>query len=206
MKVLLLGPPAGGKGTIGRMLSKELDLPLISVGKMLREISQDSIWYTPIQEAMDKGDLASNSILGGFLTEVVKDSRYEKGYILDGWVRQLSDLDYFDPKPNVVLLLNISKETSQKRVLSRRVCKKGDHTYNIIYNPPQKEGICDVDGSNLVSRDDDTVAVLGHRWEIYTENTTKVIEYYKRLGCLKEVSAEELPQSIFKKALLELNT
>lgn len=206
MKILLLGPPASGKGTIGKILSKEVGLPLISVGKMLREIPRDSIWYTPIQEAMDQGDLASNSILGGFLSEVVKDSRYENGYILDGWVRQLSDLEYFDPKPDVVLFLNISMKTSQKRVLSRRVCEKGDHTYNLVYNPPQQEGICDFDGSKLIRRDDDTVEILEHRWEIYKENTLKVIKHYKMLGSLKEISAEGLPQSIFKTVLEELNT
>jgi len=188
------------------MISKELNLPLISVGKMLREIPQDSIWYTPIQESMDRGDLVSNSIIGGFLEEITKDSCYENGYVLDGWVRQLSDLDHFDPEPDVVVLLNISNKTSQERILNRRVCEQGDHTYNLISSPPLQEGICDVDGSKLVSRSDDTVEVLEHRWEVYKNKTLKVLEHYKALGCLREVSAEGSPQSIYKTLVEELNT
>jgi len=206
MTTLLLGPPASGKGTIGRMISRELNLPLVSVGKLLREIPKSSIWHAPIQEAMDKGELAPNSILGGFLAEVTKDSRYENGYILDGWVRQLTDLSYFDPEPDFVILLNISLETSQKRVLSRRVCRKGSHTYNLISNPPKKEGICDIDGSELISRDDDNIEVLEHRWEVYKENTLEVIDHYRSLGKLKEISAEGTPKSIFISIMEELNT
>jgi len=206
MKILLLGPPASGKGTIAKMICKELNLPLISVGKMLRDIPQDSIWYTPIQEAMDKGDLVSNSIIGGFLREVTKDSRYENGYVLDGWARQLSDLDYFDPKPDEVIFLKISVKTSQERIFNRRVCEKGDHTYNLISSPPQQEGICDFDGSKLVMRDDDAANVLEHRWEVYTNRTLDVMKHYKKLGCLREVSAEGSPESIFKTVEEELNT
>jgi len=198
MVILLIGPPASGKGTIGKMLSQYLGLSLVSLGKILREIPQDSLWHEPIRQAMDQGELASNSILGGFLTEIVKDSRYESGYVLDGWLRQMSDLEFFDPKPDLVLFLNVSFETSLERTLSRRICEQGGHTYNLISNPPQKEGICDVDGSRLVSRDDDTEEVLKHRWQIFTQRTVEVIEHYKAKGVVKEISAEGTPESIFK--------
>lgn len=204
MVIILIGPPASGKGTISRLLSQEFDLPLISVGKMLRDIPPDSIWYEPIKQAMDKGELASNRLLGGFLSEVVKDSHYERGYILDGWARQLSDLDHFDPDPDAVVFLNVSYKTSKDRILSRRVCERGDHTYNLISKPPKKEGVCDVDGSKLLVRDDDTEEVLEHRWEVFNNKTTKVIKHFRDLGKLVEVVAEGRPQSIFAETLEKL--
>ena len=198
MVILLMGPPASGKGTIGKLLSEHLDLPLVSMGKILRDLPEGSLWYEPIREAMERGELASNSILGGFLTEITKDSRYERGYILDGWLRQMSDMEYFDPKPDLVLYLNVSFETSRERTLSRRICEQGGHTYNLISNPPQKEGVCDIDGSRLMSREDDTEEVLKHRWEIFEQQTLDVIEYYRGQDKVKEILAEGTPETIFE--------
>ena len=197
MIIVLIGPPASGKGTIGKLLSEKLSLPLVNVGKMLREIPRESIWYDSINQAMDKGNLAPNSIVGGFLEEVVKDSRYENGYILDGWIRQMSDLEQFDPCPNYVVFIDASKEVSQERVLSRRVCEEKQHSYNLISNPPKKKGICDIDGSKLIRRDDDTAEVLEHRWREYEERTLPVVEYYRGKGLLKEVLSEGTPQEVF---------
>lgn len=198
MIFLLIGPPASGKGTISKLLSQKTGLPIINVGKILRDIPKDSIWHQPIQEAMDKGELASNSIIGGFLDEITKDSRYENGYILDGWARQLSDLDHFDPRPDKVIFLNINFETSKKRIMSRRVCEKGEHTYNLISDPPLKEGVCDVDGSKLIKREDDSPEVLEHRWEIYRDDTLEVIDQYRDQGVLFEVDASAAPEEIFE--------
>jgi adenylate kinase len=154
---------------------------------------------------MDKGDLASNTIVGGFLSETIKDSRYEKGYVLDGWARQLSDLDHFDPNPDHVLFLEVSFETSKQRTLSRRVCENGQHSYNLVSNPPMKEGVCDIDGSKLVKRDDDNLEVLENRWDIYKEKTLKVKEFFIKKGVLHVISAEHTPESIFEEVKRELN-
>ena len=198
MRILLIGPPASGKGTVGRLLGNYLNIPILSMGKYLRSIPKEHEHYEMINEAMRKGELVPNHILGNMLKEEIKDSRYENGVIIEGWLRQLSDLDYFDPKPDYVLLLHVSKETSKYRTLNRKVCKKQGHTYNLTYNPPKEEGICDIDGSELVIREDDNEEVLEKRWKIHEDLTTKTIEYYKKLGKLVDVSTEDVPDKIFE--------
>jgi adenylate kinase len=204
MKILFIGPPASGKGTMSRMLSKELDLPLINTGELLREVPKDSIWYQPIHEAMDKGFLAPNSIVGGMLQEHTDDSRYEKGYILDGWVRQLSDLAHFDPQPDKVIYLKISKETSKERIIHRRVCEKNGHTFNLVSLPPQKNGICDFDGSKLIRRGDDNKDVFEKRYREFENKTLSVIEFYRKQGKVVEINGERTPEEVFTKILEEL--
>ena len=197
MRILLLGPPASGKGTIGRLLSDYFNIPVISVGKFLRGITPDSSHYELVQEVMAKGELVPNDLLGKILSDKVKDSRYENGYIVEGWGRQLSDLKYFDPDPHVVILLDVTKKTSWERTSNRRVCKAQGHTYNYLYNPPKKEGKCDIDGSELIIRTDDNKETFERRWEVHQQNTTKTIDYYRKKGKLVEISAESSPAQIF---------
>ena len=194
----MIGPPASGKGTIGKMLSRELNVPLINTGRLLREIPSDSIWYTPVHEAMDEGRLAPNNIVGGLLTEVITENpAYKKGYILDGWLRQISDLKFFNPKFDIVLYLNNSKETTYSRIDSRRVCEKEGHTFNLITSPPKISDKCDIDGSKLVRRKDDTKEVVDERYEEYLRLTIPVVEYFKKRSILLEVDAEGTPIEVF---------
>jgi len=198
MRILLLGPPASGKGTIGRMLSDYFNIPILSVGKFLREIEETSPHYNLVQTIMSKGELVPNDLLGGMLSNIVKDSRYENGYIVEGWGRQLSDLNYFDPKPNFVISLKVSKETSWERISNRRVCQAQGHTYNLIYNPPENEDTCDIDGSPLIRRADDNREVFETRWQVHQSSTSETIAFYKKLGKLVEVSAENRPDIIME--------
>lgn len=204
MKILFIGPPASGKGTISRLLSKELNLPLVSTSKLLKEIPKDSPWFEPIRTAMDQGILAPNTVVGKILENEINHSRYEKGYILDGWIRQLSDLNQFDPHPDSVIYLYVDKETSRKRVLGRRVCQKEGHLYNLHSKPPKKEGICDIDGSPLVIRHDDNNEVFKQRYHEFVEKTLPAIEYFRKAGVLIEVEAEDKPQKVFSKVLSKL--
>ena len=205
MRILLIGPPASGKGTVGRLLGDYLNIPVLSVGKFLRGIPKEHKHYEMINDVMRKGDLVPNHILGKMLTEEIQDSRYKDGVIIEGWLRQISDLDYFDPKPDYVLLLSISKETSRERILNRRVCAAHGHTYNLVYNPPRNEGVCDIDGSVLIVRDDDNEETLEKRWRIHEEKTIKTIEHYKKFGKLVDVSTEETPDKIFEEIKKKLN-
>lgn len=201
MRILLIGPPASGKGTIGKLLSKKVHLPLVNVGVLLRSIPPESIWYQPVNDAMDKGDLVPNTIVGGYLKEYLTDSHYEKGYILDGWLRQIEDLNKFDPKPDIVLHLNISESTSKDRILNRRVCEQHGHTYNLKYFPPKIKDICDIDGSKLIKREDDTLKVLQQRWKIYNDLTKVVLEHYRKQGILLEIDANNKVSSVLEEIM-----
>jgi len=198
MRILLIGPPASGKGTVGRLIGNYLNIPVLSVGKYLRSIPKEHEHYKMINDVMRKGELVPNNILGKMLTKEIQDSRYENGVIVEGWLRQISDLDHFDPEPDYVLQLNVSKETSKRRTLNRRVCTEHGHTYNLSYNPPKNEGVCDIDGSPLVVREDDNEETLERRWRIYEEKTSVTIEHFRKLGKLVDVSTEETPEKIFE--------
>ncbi len=201
MKILLIGPPASGKGTIGKMLSEQLNIPLVKTGDLLRDIPEETIWYQKVHEYMDKGLLAPNYIVGGLLEEVTTHSRYERGYILDGWVRHIDDLEHFDPQIDKVIFLNISKKISQRRTLARRVCEKEGHVYNLLSKKPQVEGICDIDKSKLIKREDDTEEVLNTRFKAYRENTLEVISYFKKNGLLVEINAEGTPKEVLDRVI-----
>lgn len=196
MRILLIGPPACGKGTISELLSKELGLPIIKTGTILRAISPASIWYEAIQDDVSSGRLAQNDIVGHILSEESSRQIYERGYILDGWLRQLSDVDYFNPGFDVVLFLNISEYTSKQRTLSRRVCTKCGYSYNLISFPPAVEGICDFDGGNLVTREDDREEVFTQRWNDFQSFTLPVIEYFRKMGNLLEIDSSPLPEVV----------
>ncbi|MFC1756090.1 adenylate kinase family protein [Patescibacteria group bacterium] len=198
MRILLIGPPASGKGTVGRLLGNYLNIPVLSVGKYLRSVPKEHEHYEMINDVMRKGELVPNHILGKMLDEEIQDSRYENGVIIEGWLRQISDLDYFDPKPDYALLLNVSKETSKYRILNRRVCKEQGHTYNLTFNPPKEDGLCDIDGSELTIREDDNEEILEKRWKIHEETTIKTIDHFRKLGKLIDVSTEETPDKIFE--------
>ncbi len=198
MIIVLVGPPASGKGTLGEKLSAHLGLPLIKVGQMLREIPPESPFYNPVHNAMNRGLLAPQSIVGELLAKMVEDkAKYEKGYILDGWLRDLVDLEYFDPKATFVLYLNISKDVAVERINNRLVCTAHGHTYNKLYSPPKVDGICDYDRSTLTYRKDDDVKVLENRFKVFDSSTKKVIEYYRKKKQLIEVDAKPKPEIIF---------
>ncbi|MFC1722350.1 adenylate kinase family protein [Patescibacteria group bacterium] len=204
MKILLLGPPASGKGTIGSLLSSELNIPLINTGHLLRQVPKESIWYYPIREAMDKGLLAPDNMVAGLLKEVTSDSLYENGYLLDGWSRQLNDLKYFDPGFDIVVHLTIDKDTSWKRIKNRRICSLNGHSYDLLLKPPQKKDICDIDNSFLVKRKDDTKEIFNTRWRSHLVQTVPVIDYFKKLGNLIEVNANGNINEVFDEVINEI--
>jgi adenylate kinase len=204
MIILFIGPPASGKGTISRLLSSQLDLPLVSTSKLLREIPPDSSWYKPVRDAMDKGLLAPNDLVGKILEEEISNSRYENGYILDGWIRQLSDLEHFNPHPDKVIYLDLDKETSKKRVLGRRICKKEGHIYNLTSHPPKKPGICDFDGSPLMTRHDDNAEVFKKRYQEFLSKTVPTIKFYQKAGKLIKIDAYGRPEQVFARVLSSL--
>ena len=200
MRILLIGPPGSGKGTIGRMLSERIQLPFLSTGQLLRDIDPASDWYEPVNHAMETGALAPISIVGGLLDDELSTSRYESGFVLDGWLRQLVDKTEFDPRPDIVLYLNIPQEVSRDRILQRRVCTASGHNFNLVTAPPKQAGVCDIDGSKLVSRADDTPDVFNRRWQDFQNLTLPVIEQFERAGKIVEVDATPSPSEILEDA------
>lgn len=204
MKIMMMGPQGSGKGTIGNMLSKKLDIPTISVGQLLRDLPEDSPHYEAINKEMDRGNLAPFKETAEILKTRLEQEDCSDGYILDGWARNIEQLDLFNPDLDAVVFIDISKETSVKRISGRRICEKDGFTCNIYTLPPDHEGHCNNCDGELTQREDDTVEAVNRRLEIFYTETTEVIEHYRQEGILLEIDGEGTPKEVYKEALSAL--
>ena len=197
MKILLVGPPGCGKGTIGKKLSNHLNIPLISAGQILRDLPEKHPRKKEIDYYMGKGDLAPQDLVAELLREKTLPDRCADGYIFDGWGRSLTNLKHYDPDFDKVFYIKIAPETSIKRLSSRRTCESCGAIFNIISVPPKVEGICDLCGGDLIQRDDDIEEAVKRRLEIFNTQTVKVIDYFKELGVLVEIDGSGTPDEVF---------
>lgn len=201
MKILLIGPQGCGKGTIGQMLSDKIGVPLLSVGEMLRSVDQSSKYYQKVQEELKKGVLVSESIVVALLKEELAKEKYQQGYIFDGWCRRMSDLEAFDPGFDFVVVFEMSRETSIKRISGRRLCETDGKTYNILTLPKEELEKCP---GALLQREDDTEEAVKKRLEIYYTQTQEVVDYFDKQGKTIHINAEPLPDAIFADLMSKL--
>lgn len=201
MKILLMGPQGCGKGTIGKMLSEKIGMPLLSVGDLLRSLTPESPYYQIVKEQMEKGVLVDNHLVGAILKQATDSSEYVKGYIFDGWARQMSDLDVFDPGFDFVVVFEMSRETSIKRISGRRICLADGKSYNIYTLPKEELAKCP---GELVQREDDTEEAVKKRLDIYYTETMKVVNYFDEQGKTIHIDAEPLPEAVFADLMSKL--
>lgn len=197
MKILLIGPPASGKGTVGEKLSEKFNIPLISAGELLRSIPADNPLKEKIDKIMERGDLVPQGVLAQLLKEEVSKEASKNGFVFDGWGRTREDLDYFDPGFDKVILLEISPETALKRIAARRTCEKCGAVFNVESVPPKKEGICDFCGGKVTKREDEAEETTKRRLEIFYSETKETIDFFKKNGKLLEIDAEGTPEQVF---------
>lgn len=202
MKILLLGPQGCGKGTIGQMLSDYMGIPVLSVGEMLRLVDESSPYYHKIKEETKKGILVDESIVASLLREELSKEKYKNGFILDGWARSMENLKAFDPGFDIVIVFELSRETSIKRISGRRICETDGKVYNIYTLPKEELEKCK---GRLIQREDDTEEAVKTRLDIYYNQTSKVIDYFDALGKTIHIDAEPLPDVIFSNLISKLS-
>ena len=201
MYIIMLGAPGSGKGTTAKILAKKTNLPHISTGDMFRE---------QIKKETELGKLASSYISQGKLVpdevtiDIVRDrlnwEDTKEGVILDGFPRTVEQAKALDEilkekgkKVDVVPELVIPDQIIVERILNRATCsnKECGAIYNTKFKPSKVPGICDICGSELVTRNDDTEEAIKTRLEVYRENSKGLVEYYKEQGVLLTISPEE---------------
>ncbi len=202
LNFIFLGPPGAGKGTQAEIIAKKHGLVKISTGDILREAVKNGTELGKLADGyMKAGELVPDEIMLGLIEEQLE--KIDKGFILDGFprtVKQAEGLDELLKKKNMplkaVILLDVPDEEIVKRLSARRVCPNCGAVYNMIYNPPKNDEICDVCGTKLVQRKDDNPETIKRRLAVYHEQTAPLIDYYKEKGLLVRIDGTGEPEKI----------
>ncbi len=192
MKLVLIGCPGAGKGTQAKMLSSKYGIAHISTGDLLREqINKGTELGKKVSEIINAGGLVSDDIVSAMLSERIKADDCKKGYILDGYPRNVSQAEGLEGivgSLDKVICYEVDDDVIVDRMSGRRSCPKCGRMYHIKYNPPKTEGICDVCGDKLIQRKDDNAETVLNRLDVYHKTTAPVIEYYDKKGILLRTS------------------
>ena len=194
MKMILLGPPGAGKGTQAEVLSRDLAIPTISTGNILRAAVKAG---TPIglkaKSFMDAGKLVPDEVIIGIIKERLSEADCQNGYILDGVPRTIAQAEALENVGIVfdhVISLEIDDEAIVKRMDGRRVCTHCGTPFHIQTKPPKVDGICDACGGELIERDDDRAETVRHRLEVYHAETEPLKKFYDERGALSRVPGD----------------
>jgi adenylate kinase len=205
MRLVLLGAPGAGKGTQAKKLIEKYGIPQISTGDILRQSVADG---TPLgkeaKSCMDKGELVPDSVVLGLVEERLRQDDCKKGFILDGFPRNTSQagaldgmLDKLGMPITAAVSVDVPREDLMKRLTGRRTCKGCGQMYNIYFNTPAKEGVCDKCGGDLFQRDDDREETIKKRLEVYDAQTAPLIDYYNQKGIVKSIEGSGGIDEIF---------
>jgi adenylate kinase len=198
LNLVLLGPPGSGKGTQGERLREDLELPYYATGDILREaVREQTELGQKAKEYMDRGDLVPDEVIIGVIAERIAGHEAEDGFILDGFPRTVGQaealedrMDELAKRLTAALLIEVGDDEVVRRLGGRRTCPNG-HVFHAEFDPPQEEGVCDVCGAPLQTRDDDRPDVIKHRLAQYREKTEPLVAWYEDRGVLERVDGEK---------------
>mgnify|MGYP001852097752 FL=1 len=203
MKIILLGAPGSGKGTLAKKISRDFGLPQISTGDLFRAIVKlDSPLANRVKEIMASGGLVPDEITIEMVKDRIEKSDCEKGFILDGFPRTVAQAKALEDfaKIDSVILVELPNETIIERLSSRRTCPKCGEIYSIEDNPEQ---VCKKCNTPLIQRDDDKPDTIKHRLEVYETSTAPLINFYS--DRLFKVSSAGTPEETYKPVKTFLN-
>ena len=208
--VILLGPPGAGKGTQSREIVEHFGIPQVSTGELLRHhVARGTELGVQAKAIMDRGDLVPDDLMYGIVAHRLREEDCRRGFILDGFPRTAAQAGWLDAflqnelfenqfpgKPRalcapIVIQMALDYNQLLQRLTGRRTCPTDGRVYNIHSNPPRVDGVCDVDGTPLIIRNDDREDVVRDRLHIYEDQTRPVAEYYRGQGRLKAVNADQ---------------
>ena len=207
MNILILGPAGAGQGTLSDLILKEYDIPHISTGDMLRDNVRNNTELGNLAKSyMDAGNLVPDDVIIAMVEKRLQEDDCQKGYLLDGFPRTLVQAEAFEKIENkigkpveCVIALEVGFDTLVERITGRRICPKCGAIYHIHNKPSKVEGICDVCGSELTQRKDDTVEQLTVRMDGYEKSTKPVIDFYDKRGIVSYIDASQETAAVFEK-------
>lgn len=198
--VILLGPPGAGKGTQAKAMVERYGIPQISTGDILRENAAAGTELGKKAKAiMERGDLVPDDVVVAMVAERLQRIDCQRGFILDGFPRTVAQAEWLNDflktqggKWPALVVVNMRVDYNQlmRRLAGRRTCPTCGRIYNIYFQPPRVAGICDDDGSALVTRKDDAEEVVSERLKAYEKQTLPLVDYYRQKGRLVEVDGD----------------
>jgi adenylate kinase len=202
MRVILLGAPGSGKGTVGDRVSEATGFHRISTGDLLRDaVRKDTPLGRRAKDQMGRGGLVDDALVLELLGERLAAADARDGYILDGYPRNLDQarcLEGLDGKrAEVVFLIETGEDVVVERLSGRRVCPNCGAVYNLVTKKTRREGMCDVCGAHLVQRQDDRPEVIRERMRTYRTQTEPLVAYYQAKGDLHKVDGNGSVEETF---------
>jgi adenylate kinase len=198
--ILMVGPPGAGKGTQAKNVMAALGIPQISTGDLLRgNVSANTELGRQAKEIMARGELVSDDLVNQMVAVRLKEPDCTRGFILDGFPRTLGQAEWLDKHlaqtddglPVVAIQLKVDYDQLMRRITGRRNCPVCGSIYNVYLKPPKVDGICDLDGTPLERRSDDTEEVFAERLRAYEAQTAPVVAHYRAFGRLEEIDGEQ---------------
>lgn len=209
MKAIIFGAPGAGKGTYASRLKAKLDIEVISMGDIFRELAkQDTELSRKVKSSMEKGSLVPDEIVTEVLKQHIAKIPSEKGILFDGYPRTLEQAKALDSivKINVIILLDVPDWIIIERLSSRRICKKCGAVYNTRFLKPKVEGVCDKCGGSLYLRSDDNPEVIKNRLQVYQNQTSPLLQFYRDKKVpfvLSKTTALEAPPDALADEIIE---
>lgn len=197
MFIVLLGAPGSGKGTAGKIIAEDLKLAHISTGDLFREnLKNETELGKEAKQYMDKGELVPDEVTIKMLKARLNEADVENGAVLDGFPRtgvQAVSLDNMlnemGAKVDMALNIDVPFDEIVERIANRRSCRGCSEIYNVVFNPPKVEGVCDKCGGELYQREDQKPEVVENRLKVYSESAEELINHYKNAGILYDAKA-----------------
>jgi adenylate kinase len=199
MKLIFLGPPGAGKGTLAASASSEMGIPHVSTGELFRTaIREGTELGKKVKAIIDSGGLVSDQLTIDLVKERLGQVGAQKGWILDGFPRTVAQAEALEAMSGYDTAVNfdVGNDEVVKRLSGRRVCRKCSRNYHVRFMPPKREGVCDACGGELYTRDDDAEAAIRIRLAAYHAQTEPLIGFFASRGKLVTVDARPAPEVV----------
>lgn len=205
MRIILLGPPGAGKGTQAAGIVEKYNIPHISTGDIFRKnIKEGTELGKKAKGYIDQGLLVPDELTVGLVTDRIAQPDCEKGFMLDGFPRNVAQAQHLDKylrevgiSLDKVVNIEVDKDILVGRAVGRRICKSCGATYHVEFNPPKVDGVCDVCGGELYQRADDNEETVSKRIQVYLDETKPLVNYYSEEGIIANINGQQSIDKVF---------